>query len=149
MKGGVILFRGSGADARRYLESDRSRADDYYLEGGVALAEFAVMGVVPLLIPLPTAADNHQLANARAVEAAGAALVLEQRETEPVRLVTELSRMLDDVSLRGRLREALAAWHRADAASSLAAELLAEVEMARGGASVRDTAASRAEVLMA
>ena len=43
MKGGVILFRGSGADSRRYLESDRSRADDYYLEGGVALAEFAVM----------------------------------------------------------------------------------------------------------
>ncbi|HRK48402.1 MAG TPA: MobF family relaxase, partial [Nocardioides sp.] len=39
----MILFRGSGADARRYLESDRSRADDYYLEGGVALAEFAVM----------------------------------------------------------------------------------------------------------
>ena len=43
MKGGVILFRGSGADARRYLESDRSRADDYYLEGGTALAEFAVV----------------------------------------------------------------------------------------------------------
>ena len=37
MKGGVILFRGSGADARRYLESDRSRADEYYLEGGTAL----------------------------------------------------------------------------------------------------------------
>ncbi|MDR1189394.1 MAG: AAA family ATPase [Bifidobacteriaceae bacterium] len=43
MKGGVILFRGSGADARRYLESDRSRADDYYLEGGVALARFAAV----------------------------------------------------------------------------------------------------------
>jgi len=43
MKGGVILFRGSGADARRYLESDRSRADEYYLEGGSALAEFAVV----------------------------------------------------------------------------------------------------------
>ncbi|WP_448070751.1 MobF family relaxase [Georgenia yuyongxinii] len=43
MKGGVILFRGSGADARRYLESDRSRADEYYLEGGVALAEFSVV----------------------------------------------------------------------------------------------------------
>ena len=43
MKGGVILFRGSGADARRYLESDRSRADEYYLEGGAALAEFAVV----------------------------------------------------------------------------------------------------------
>ncbi|UGS27810.1 AAA family ATPase [Microbacterium resistens] len=44
MKGGVILFRGTGAAARRYLESDRSNADEYYLEGGTALAEFAVSG---------------------------------------------------------------------------------------------------------
>ena len=42
MKGGVILFRGTGAAACRYLESDRSRADDYPLEGGTALAAFAV-----------------------------------------------------------------------------------------------------------
>ncbi|GEB94202.1 hypothetical protein [Microbacterium lacticum] len=40
MKGGVILFRGTGADALRYLESDRTRADEYYLEAGTALAEF-------------------------------------------------------------------------------------------------------------
>ncbi|WP_248305762.1 MobF family relaxase [Agromyces sp. H66] len=39
----MILYRGSGADARRYLESDRSRADDYYLEGGTAQAEFSVV----------------------------------------------------------------------------------------------------------
>ncbi|WP_448257453.1 MobF family relaxase [Microbacterium aurum] len=39
----MILFRGSGTDARRYLESDRSRADDYYLEGGTALAEFTAV----------------------------------------------------------------------------------------------------------
>ena len=31
MHGGVVLFRGAGADALRYVESDRSRADDYYL----------------------------------------------------------------------------------------------------------------------
>ncbi|MGB4779853.1 MobF family relaxase [Microbacterium sp.] len=43
MRGGVIPFRGSGADARRYLESDRSRADEYYLEGGTALAEFTAV----------------------------------------------------------------------------------------------------------
>jgi hypothetical protein len=42
MQGGVILFRGTGAAACRYLESDRSRADDYYLEGGTALAAFTV-----------------------------------------------------------------------------------------------------------
>lgn len=37
VKGGVILFRGTGAAACRYLESDRSRADDYYLEDGATL----------------------------------------------------------------------------------------------------------------
>jgi hypothetical protein len=42
--GGVILFRGTGADACRYLESDRARADEYYLEGGISLAEFSVVG---------------------------------------------------------------------------------------------------------
>ncbi|MGQ0407849.1 MobF family relaxase [Leucobacter sp. W1153] len=31
MQGGVILFRGTGTDALRYVEADRSRADDYYL----------------------------------------------------------------------------------------------------------------------
>lgn len=43
MKGGVILFRGTGGAARRYLESDRSTADEYYLGAGTALAEFAVL----------------------------------------------------------------------------------------------------------
>ena len=43
MRGGVILFRGVGAAARRYLEADRSRADEYYLEGGVARAELSVV----------------------------------------------------------------------------------------------------------
>lgn len=42
MKGGVILFRGNGTAARRYLEADRSQADDYYLQGGTALASFTV-----------------------------------------------------------------------------------------------------------
>ena len=43
MQGGVILFRGTGADALRYVESDRSRADDYYLGADVALAEFVTL----------------------------------------------------------------------------------------------------------
>ncbi len=43
MHGGVILFRSCGAGARRYLESDRSLADEYYLEGGIALASFVAV----------------------------------------------------------------------------------------------------------
>lgn len=43
MKGGVILFRGSGAAARRYVEADRSRAVEYYLGAEDAVAEYAVI----------------------------------------------------------------------------------------------------------
>ncbi|SBM44405.1 Conjugative relaxase TrwC [Propionibacterium freudenreichii] len=43
MKGGVILFRGNGAAARRYVEADRSRADEYYLGADDAVAEYAVL----------------------------------------------------------------------------------------------------------
>lgn len=38
----MILFRGTGAAACRYLEADRSQADDYYLEAGIALATFTI-----------------------------------------------------------------------------------------------------------
>ncbi len=43
MHGGVVLFRGTGAAARRYLEADRSRADEYYLDAGASPAELAVV----------------------------------------------------------------------------------------------------------
>ena len=36
MKGGVILFRGSGAAARRYVEADRSRAEDMDMIKGIS-----------------------------------------------------------------------------------------------------------------
>ena len=42
MRGGVILFRGTGADALRYVEADRSRADDYYLSDSTG-AQYTVL----------------------------------------------------------------------------------------------------------
>lgn len=43
MHGGVILFRGTGADARRYVDADRSRADDYYLGADASVAAFTAL----------------------------------------------------------------------------------------------------------
>ena len=61
MKGGVILFRGTGSDALRYLESDRSRADEYYLEAGTALAEFnAVDSQCRIIGGLGLTADEYR-----------------------------------------------------------------------------------------
>lgn len=43
MRGGVIPFRGTGADALRYVEADRSRADDYYLGAEATVAQFTAL----------------------------------------------------------------------------------------------------------
>lgn len=43
MRGGLVFFRGAGAAARAYLESDHSHADEYYLEDGGAVAERTVL----------------------------------------------------------------------------------------------------------
>ena len=42
MQGGVKPFRGSGADARRYVESDRSTEDDYYLNADATFAAWTL-----------------------------------------------------------------------------------------------------------
>jgi hypothetical protein len=39
LQGGVKVYRGSAAAARRYVEADRGRADDYYLAEGTGIAE--------------------------------------------------------------------------------------------------------------
>jgi UDP-N-acetylglucosamine--N-acetylmuramyl-(pentapeptide) pyrophosphoryl-undecaprenol N-acetylglucosamine transferase len=68
--------------------------------GAAAVAELAAAGRAGLLIPFPAATDQHQLANARALERAGAARVILQAELTPERLIREIQ---DLVSEPGRL----------------------------------------------
>jgi UDP-N-acetylglucosamine--N-acetylmuramyl-(pentapeptide) pyrophosphoryl-undecaprenol N-acetylglucosamine transferase len=60
--------------------------------GATTLAELAARASRRFLIPLPTATDDHQRANARAVESAGAAVVLEQRHLDGASLARALGR---------------------------------------------------------
>jgi exodeoxyribonuclease V alpha subunit len=39
MHGGVKVYRGAPRAARNYVETDRSRADDYYLAEGTGIAQ--------------------------------------------------------------------------------------------------------------
>src|SRR6185437_10838373 len=54
--------------------------------GALTLAELAIMRRPAILVPLPTAADDHQTINAFAFQRAGAALVLQQAEASATRL---------------------------------------------------------------
>lgn len=61
--------------------------------GNGTLAEAAFYGVPLIMVPLPSAAENHQLHNAKAVQAAGAGVVVEEHELE--RLPGAWQRLLD------------------------------------------------------
>jgi UDP-N-acetylglucosamine--N-acetylmuramyl-(pentapeptide) pyrophosphoryl-undecaprenol N-acetylglucosamine transferase len=64
--------------------------------GATSIAEIAAVGVPSLLIPFPFATDNHQEWNARALERAGAAVVLLQSEFSAARFAEEVEEILFD-----------------------------------------------------
>jgi UDP-N-acetylglucosamine--N-acetylmuramyl-(pentapeptide) pyrophosphoryl-undecaprenol N-acetylglucosamine transferase len=70
--------------------------------GALTVGELAASGKAALLIPFPAATDQHQLENARVLERAGGARVIEQAKLTPQGLLKEMT----DILLRpGRLRE--------------------------------------------
>ncbi|MFI5323328.1 MAG: undecaprenyldiphospho-muramoylpentapeptide beta-N-acetylglucosaminyltransferase [Thermodesulfobacteriota bacterium] len=62
--------------------------------GAGTVAEITVLGKPSLLIPYPHATNNHQLENARVLESAGAAAVIEDREADPENLFRALTNLL-------------------------------------------------------
>lgn len=54
--------------------------------GASTIAELCAVGRPAILIPLPTAADDHQTKNALAMVEKGAAIVIEQKDLTPARL---------------------------------------------------------------
>jgi len=83
-------------------------------------AELAAWGLPSILVPLPTAAADHQTTNARAMEAAGAARVLLQRDLTPDRLGNLITELLGDAALRSRMARAALARGKPAAASEIA-----------------------------
>ena len=61
--------------------------------GASTLGEVLAAGKAALLVPFPGATDQHQLENARALERAGAAEVIEQSALTPERLVGRLEEL--------------------------------------------------------
>ena len=78
--------------------------------GALTVAELCAAGLGAIFIPYPAAVDDHQTANARAMQDEGAALIIAEQDLTPERLAAEIR----DWSDRNRLLE------RANAARSLA-----------------------------
>jgi UDP-N-acetylglucosamine--N-acetylmuramyl-(pentapeptide) pyrophosphoryl-undecaprenol N-acetylglucosamine transferase len=91
--------------------------------GALTLAELAIMRRPAILIPLPTAADDHQTMNALAFERAGAAVLLPQAEASATRLADLVDEILQDPARHAGMAAAMGTLARAAATHDIVAEL--------------------------
>ncbi len=96
--------------------------------GASSLAELAAMRLPSILIPYPTAADNHQYHNARAFAETGAARMMEQKEMTAKKLSHEILRIVRSPKVHSAIALALDQWHYPDAARSIARTILATIQ---------------------
>jgi UDP-N-acetylglucosamine--N-acetylmuramyl-(pentapeptide) pyrophosphoryl-undecaprenol N-acetylglucosamine transferase len=74
-----------------------ARADLLVCRSGAStVAEIAAAGKPAIFVPFPRAADDHQNVNARALERAGAAIVVEESNLEAAYLVDTIAAVLGD-----------------------------------------------------
>ena len=71
--------------------------------GASTVAEVTAIGRPAIFIPLPNALDQDQLNNARMVERAGGAIIIEQPDFTSQRLAAELKGLLTDSDRLGRM----------------------------------------------
>jgi UDP-N-acetylglucosamine--N-acetylmuramyl-(pentapeptide) pyrophosphoryl-undecaprenol N-acetylglucosamine transferase len=88
--------------------------------GASTVAEIAAIGRPAVLVPLPHALDQDQLANASALAAAGGALMIREPDFAPERLAAELGRLGGEPATLGAMALASRRMGRLDAAERLA-----------------------------
>lgn len=93
--------------------------------GAMTTSEFLAWGLPSIVIPLPTAAADHQTRNARALAQAGAALHLPQAEADGVRLDAAIESIFGDDDRRSVLATAARTRGRPQAAEETANRLAA------------------------
>ena len=103
--------------------------------GASSLAEIAAMRLPSVLVPLPTAADNHQYFNAVAYGKTGAAHLISNQslppkpaeDLMPKMLAGLVSRLVENAGERAKMQSALAQWHAPKSAEQIAENILSVV----------------------
>jgi UDP-N-acetylglucosamine--N-acetylmuramyl-(pentapeptide) pyrophosphoryl-undecaprenol N-acetylglucosamine transferase len=96
--------------------------------GAMTLAEVCAWGKAAVLVPLPHAAADHQEYNARALAAAGAAVVLPESQLNGRTLASTVRALFDDAARRGALASRASERGRPDAARAIVSKIMTLVE---------------------
>ena len=100
--------------------------------GATTLAELAAAGRPAILVPLPTATDDHQRHNALALQDAGAAEVIEQKDLTGERLAERILALAADADRRKRMSAAARRLARPRAADEIVDVVIGLVAERRG-----------------
>ena len=118
---------------KQYLApiADAYAAADFALVrgGAMATAELCAWGIPPIVVPLPTAAADHQTANAKALAAAGAAEFIPQSELTPERLEASVRPLVSEPRLLAERSENARKRARPDAAVDIAKHILSMLDI--------------------
>jgi len=123
-------YRAAGREAEvvSFLDDMESRfgAADIVLSrsGATTCAELTVAGKAAILVPFARAADDHQRTNARALEAAGAARMLEEKDLSGESLAAAVRALVGEPRRITEMDEASRRLGRPDAAARVADLLL-------------------------
>jgi len=111
--------------------SEAYRASDLALSraGAMATAELCAWGIPAIVVPLPTAAADHQTANARALESAGAARVILQSDLSPTALATVVGGLLADPAALETMKRKALERARPTAAADIARHVLSLIDL--------------------
>ena len=97
--------------------------------GATSIAELTAAGRAAILIPLPTATDDHQRKNAEVLARVGAAELIEERDLTGAVLADRVLALTRDAGRRGALAAAARTFARPDAARVIVDRLL---DLAKG-----------------
>lgn len=86
--------------------------------GATTCAELSAAGKASVMVPFPLAADDHQRKNAEALEKAGAAKMILQKDLTPESLANEIIALQNDPETITRMEEEAKNLGRPDAASA-------------------------------
>jgi len=92
--------------------------------GASAIFETAYFGKPAMLIPIPESANNHQVENAYAYEAFGAAMVIEEKNFLPSLVINELKAIVADKTRRETMSERARAFAKPNAAAEIARDIM-------------------------
>ena len=111
-----------GADVRPYITdmvAEFEKADLIISRAGATTcAEVAAAGKASLMVPLPSAADDHQRKNAEAMAKDGAVSIILQSDLSGDSLAERLIELLDDTDKLGEMGASARRLARPDAAAA-------------------------------